>query len=298
MGKVLYVDSRRGRRSESSQVASIEDLDLRITHGIGEAEAILEQSSSKLEAVLFAWDPRDGIEPIERLLTSVRPTDLEVVAVVARRHAGNAESAIAAGAFWVVTVPCDALHLRRVLKAAADTTELRRGMVQADRDCERVLDLLAEAEFHFQTPQEARLLAERLGSRCPEPQATVALLELMVNAVEHGNLGIDYQEKGALLADGLFEQEVERRLEAPEYRDLFASLKMLRCDGCLKLLLSDAGPGFDWSRFLVFEEDRLLDSHGRGILLANATLDVTYLPPGNRVKIRMPLAGASDIELR
>ena len=43
---------------------------------------------------------------------------------------------------------------------------------------------------------------------------------------------------------------------------------------------------------MTLDESRLLDLHGRGVLMACATLEVEYMPPGNQVRIRLPVATA------
>jgi hypothetical protein len=45
----------------------------------------------------------------------------------------------------------------------------------------------------------------------------VGICELLLNAVEHSNLGITYEEKTRLDEPGTWEAEVHRRLRLPEY---------------------------------------------------------------------------------
>lgn len=62
---------------------------------------------------------------------------------------------------------------------------------------------MQEGRFRFQTLEDARVLATHLARTCPEPERAVqGLQELMVNAVEHGNLGICYAEKGRYVLAG------------------------------------------------------------------------------------------------
>ena len=57
----------------------------------------------------------------------------------------------------------------------------------------------------------------------------------------------------------------------------------------LQVLMADSGPGFDFSSYQTFDRERLFDPHGRGILLARATVDVEYFKPGNQVRATLPL---------
>jgi len=38
----------------------------------------------------------------------------------------------------------------------------------------------------------------------------------------------------------------------------------------------------------TIQEERLIDSHGRGMLVASSMLDLVYKPPGNNVTVRLP----------
>ena len=286
MEPLLFI-GRRGRH-----LGILEKLpDVQVLHAshTEEAMATLEARAPELSAIVMSWKPADGLQEIERVAEAARARDLEVVALSPRQIGRKAEEVVAAGVFWVVTVPCNTFHLRRVLKAAVDTAALKQGLTKSDHECATVLGLLQQGRFHFRLPKEARILSERLGALCPEPQAIVALLELMINSIEHGNLEIDFKSKGVLLAEGTFEQEVDRRLASPEHESRYSSLDVSRDGDVLEILLTDSGPGFDWTRYQTMDDDRILDLHGRGVLLACITLDVEYLPPGNKVRIRMPL---------
>ena len=58
------------------------------------------------------------------------------------------------------------------------------------------MGLLEKARFRFRTLEDARTLAFLIANCFPEPQVAVyGLNELLINAVEHGNLGITFAEK-------------------------------------------------------------------------------------------------------
>ena len=115
----------------------------------------------------------------------------------------------------------------------------------------------------------------------------MALFELMVNAVEHGNLGISYKHKSRLLAKGMHRTEIQRRLGLPENRDKRVTIELKRDKEHLRLTIRDCGPGFDYKKYLVVDPQRLFDAHGRGILVAGSLLDVKFVDPGNEVHVSM-----------
>ncbi len=59
-----------------------------------------------------------------------------------------------------------------------------------------VMGLMEEARFRLCTFEEAKNLAFLIANCFPDPRSAVyGLNELLINAVEHGNLGITYDEK-------------------------------------------------------------------------------------------------------
>ena len=50
----------------------------------------------------------------------------------------------------------------------------------------------------------------------------IGLVELMINAIEHGNLGITYEEKTDLLDSNLWSVEVNRRIRLEENKNKYA----------------------------------------------------------------------------
>jgi hypothetical protein len=112
----------------------------------------------------------------------------------------------------------------------------------------------------------------------------------MVNAVQHGNLSIGYEEKGRLLAKRKLESEMKRRMSHRDYRDRRAQLTIERAPGVMIVTIRDEGPGFDYERYMTLDKNRLFDSHGRGVLLASSTLNLRYIPPGNQVEVQLPLS--------
>lgn len=129
-----------------------------------------------------------------------------------------------------------------------------------------------EGSFAFRSLDEVIALAEQLSRICPEPnRAVIGLRELLINAVEHGCLGITYLEKSQLLARDdaqAWEHEVAQRLLLAENRDKTVLVRMEFGEEEIHFQIKDPGPGFDWNPFLQIEAARRLDSHGRGITLA------------------------------
>jgi len=147
-----------------------------------------------------------------------------------------------------------------------------------------------EGELQFCSMDEARNTASLLSSLCPDPQRIeLGLSELFVNAVEHGNLGIVYQEKLDLIAQGNWLAEVERRLQLPENRDKKVRVKVCIENEAIYFDIKDDGMGFDYENYLEFNRERSTNSHGRGIAIAKTLSfdELEYLGNGNQVRLKV-----------
>jgi len=116
--------------------------------------------------------------------------------------------------------------------------------------------------------------------------ARLGLSELCYNAVEHGNLGITFDEKTVLLKDGTILEDIDRRLALDENKHKFASLTVIEYVDDIIILIADQGGGFDWKKYLDKSIIDVTGNHGRGILMSEMMLDsVTYLGNGNKVAV-------------
>ncbi len=147
--------------------------------------------------------------------------------------------------------------------------------------------------FSIATLEQARNLSTMLALACPEPSiVAIGLQELMVNAVEHGNLGITADEKQDLLIKGQWRTEVYRRLELPEYKDREVTVGFRRYEDRIVFRIEDEGEGFDYEALqngTVAGEDSF---RGRGIKLATdlSFSRVVYEGQGNIVEAIIDLS--------
>jgi sigma-B regulation protein RsbU (phosphoserine phosphatase) len=199
---------------------------------------------------------------------------------------------IAAGAYYFVTKPLDPEMLMSIVGAAIDDHERYEGLQETLRRGVDAIATLDSGRFRLRTLQQATALATLLSQACPDPERRViGLGELLVNAVEHGNLGITYAEKSVFRAGAEWHGEVERRLALPENRDKFVEVDFERRPDEIAITISDQGRGFNWEKYLTISPERVFDSHGRGIAMANlmSFSRLEYHAPGNRVTAHVAL---------
>jgi hypothetical protein len=103
----------------------------------------------------------------------------------------------------------------------------------------------------------------------------VAIMELLINAIEHGNCRISYEEKSALLETGGDVLQLIREKNAdPKINRKRVYLSYRIGPDKSTFRIRDEGEGFDWkSRRQQLGADGLGELHGRGIFMASHYLD-------------------------
>jgi CheY-like chemotaxis protein/anti-sigma regulatory factor (Ser/Thr protein kinase) len=228
----------------------------------------------------------NGIELLKRIKADPRFSRIPVIMQTAASAPEQVREGIAAGAYYYLAKPYDPETLAAIVRAALEDIDKRE---IADRHAAahvKAMELLDVASFRFSSLDEVGPLIEVLASLCPDPAAAASgLTELLVNAVEHGNLGISYDQKKRLRIEGDWEAEVARRLGLPEYRDRRVQVSVRRLGDRLEFTVADQGGGFDWRRYLEFEPERAADPNGRGIAMARmlSFASIEYQGNGNTV---------------
>ena len=113
----------------------------------------------------------------------------------------------------------------------------------------------------------------------------LALLELLANAFEHGNLGISYSDKSKAIIEKRLDRLYEERLNSPKYtnRKIIIEFSMEK-DYC-EWIITDQGDGFNSSEYTQIDNDDRDNEHGRGIFISRFHLDeLEYLGNGNKVR--------------
>ena len=260
-----------------------------------EAWRRLDSGSPSFDVVLLDWElpGLNGLELLERMKASSALEAIPVIFQTARTDREAVLAAVAAGAAYFVPKPIDRELLRTVVAAAVADHARSQALHETVQRGAAAASTLVEGTFRFRTIAEATALATLLSRACPDPERTVVgFSELLINAVEHGNLGITYQEKSALLAAQGWAEEVARRLASAEHRDKQVEVRFERAADRIVVTITDRGAGFDWQRFLTISPDRIFHVHGRGIAMANLmSFDrLEYVAPGNRVVATLELA--------
>lgn len=211
----------------------------------------------------------DGMALLKRIKADPRLAKLPVIMQTAASAPEQLREGLQAGAYYYLTKPYERDSLLSISRAALSDAASRADLQARLREHENALQLMSSGHFEFKTVEEAASLASFLAQATPRPDAAIlGLSELLINGVEHGNLGISYAEKSDLKRRDCWQQEVLKRSDMVEYRDKRVRVQMRREVGKLTIRIADEGQGFDWKKYLDFDPERAFDPNGRGIALA------------------------------
>ncbi|GLR11363.1 hypothetical protein GCM10007907_01530 [Chitinimonas prasina] len=255
----------------------------------------LTRAGDSFDAVLLdrMMPGLNGMEVLKRMQAHPQLSGLPVVMQTAVGSPEAVREGMEAGAYYYLTKPFERDMLLAIVAAAVAQHRARRSVKQAAAQPLDGLAMLCEARFQLGTLDEAQRVAALLGKLTPAPERTVlGLTELIVNAIEHGNLGVGYAEKKAMMQSGRWREEIEALQQQPEHVGKRVKIVARRQDGRLLVEIEDEGDGFDWNRFLDFDPARAFDPNGRGISMARAMSfeSLAYQGAGNVVIATILLA--------
>ncbi|PZP38774.1 MAG: hypothetical protein DI585_06350 [Pseudomonas fluorescens] len=253
-----------------------------------EAYSILNQRPGSIDAALIDRNMPglDGLSLVRMMKQNADLAQMPVVMVTGAAEPNQVREGLNAGVFYYLTKPVEKAVVGAVVNSAVTEGTRRRNFTRQLRG-HSGLAMLRQGVFTCRTVAEAEQLATQLAPLFPQPgRALGGIAALILNAVEHGLLGIGYTLKGQLLAQGNWAQEVARRESLPENREKLIKVVIERQPDSTRLTIADPGNGFDWRSYLEFSPERATAGHGRGIAQARASgFDkLAYNPAGNIVQ--------------
>lgn len=263
------------------------------------AWAILTQDPTRFDAVLLDR-MMPGINGMEVLKRMQAHAQLSLLPVVMQTAVGSPEAVregMEAGAYYYLTKPFEQGILLAIVAAAVGQHRARCTAKQTGVQPLEALALLEEAQFSLRTLTDAQRVAALVGRMTPTPERVVlGLTELLVNGIEHGNLGVSYADKKSLMQAGMWRETIDAMQQQPQYCDKRVQVSVKRAADLITIVVTDEGAGFDWTPYLEFDPARAFDPNGRGISMARAMSfeAVTYQGAGNVVVATIRLSPANS----
>jgi anti-sigma regulatory factor (Ser/Thr protein kinase)/PAS domain-containing protein len=126
----------------------------------------------------------------------------------------------------------------------------------------------------------------------------IGLREIIINAIEHGNLNISFEDKTDATMNLNYIDYITERQRDPRFRDKKVTIKFSLSPDRVIYVIEDEGNGFDYQKILsrVNAEVNAQElAHGRGITMALGVFDkIRYNDTGNKVTLVKMLKDAME----
>ena len=234
----------------------------------------------------------DGMKLLSAMKQDARLENIPVIMQTAASSPEQVVEGVKAGVYYYLAKPFLEETLTTLVKSIIRDKQQRDFFVERNAMQKQALGTFCYGKFELKTIEEAQNIALLLGGLFPKPEtATLGLYELILNAVEHGNLGVGFETKGQLVAASTWESEIARRAALPENAAKKATVVYTHSDSKIHVTITDEGTGFDWRPYLEIEPSRATQGNGRGIAKANLLCfdTITYQNGGNTVHITQNL---------
>ncbi|NLI77759.1 MAG: response regulator [Candidatus Riflebacteria bacterium] len=296
--KILVVDDEPSLREYLAESLRSQNFEV-LTAGDGcEGLQLFEAQSPELVFSDIRMPRMDGLD----FLSAIRERNRETVVVLVT-GLGNEEFALEAlrrGANDFLRKPFTQQVLFPLLEKYA-------GIIATRSRFQETLNLIVRRNFVMsldnrmdRVPLVVQRLMQETGEAIPADQRLgirIGLVELVANAIEHGNLEITYEEKMAAMntsLDGIQSLHAQR-LGNPALASRRVTVDFqMDPDSCI-WTISDEGSGFDWTTLpSPLDPENLEHPNGRGIFLARLHFDlVEFLGKGNQVRVKKSLPKAA-----
>ncbi len=293
--KVLVVDDDQMFLMIISEILGNEDCAIETATDGTSAWEMLSSPESNYDFVILdrIMPGIDGLQVLHRIKADERLRHTPVIMQTGATSPAQVAEGIEAGAYYYLHKPYGTRTLLSITRSVISDIELRATMKTRALKHSESLKYINSVELGFSTIEDVQCVASFLTALCPVPEkVSPGLLELLINAVEHGNLGITYYEKKRLLEDDCWKEELQRRSRLPEFSHRVATVTFTRRADQLEFRITDQGTGFDWIPYLEPDPNRSLDPNGRGIAMAciYSFSGIEYMGNGNTVVATVSLS--------
>lgn len=253
-----------------------------------QAWEILEGSPTEIDLLLTdrMMPNMDGMELVAKVKQHPKLKNMPIIMQTASAHKEQIVEGFKAGVYYYLTKPFDSMVLVSIINAAIVDLQAKEQIYKEVVEFKKIQTLVERCNFCFSSLVDVRSLTVYLSNFFPEPdRVAMGISELLINAVEHGSLGITYDEKSELNNKGKWSEEVKIREELPENSNKKILVWHEKTDTEISLVIKDGGNGFNWKKYMELDAERATDNHGRGIAMSNKiSFDtIEYRGNGNEV---------------
>ncbi len=297
---ILFVDDEEDiRQSFNDRFEDQFEITL-ASHGAEALEIMKSQDAINVVVTDIRMPNMDGLEMIKE----AREIDPDMGFIVVSGHGDTNDviQALQLGVRNFIRKPYSFAELEEAVVLEARRYQLiheERGRREEEKATEQFLVSLEGMTFELPNQMEwvnpitFRLIAvmEAVGL-CDEStrfNLALGIMEIIANAMEHGNLELTGDEKHKLKTQGedVYMNELTKRADMNQYKDRTVRVSASINSEVGMIHVTDEGNGFDYKNLPdPTNPENLFLPSGRGILLARSFFDkVTYQGRGNEVTL-------------
>lgn len=234
----------------------------------------------------------DGISLLHKIKNTAELADIPVIIQTAADGDKHILEGINAGAFYYITKPFSHKMLLGVVRSAISMSRRYKQIYQKTsfylenrKKLKNGMDCLQNLNFELSSFAQVKDVAYAASCCFPDPNKVVgSIAELLMNAHEHGNLNISFEEKSALLLSGEWYEEILHRETLPENSHKTIKLSLIKSKASIEMRIKDCGQGFNWRPFMKLAPERAHMLNGRGIYIASLEFNrIKFVGVGNEV---------------
>lgn len=261
---------------------------------------IIKKQHDEIDVILLdrMMPEMDGLQVVEWLKNQkdlIRPP---IIMQTGLDRPDQIKEGIDAGVFYYLTKPFSEKILQSIVLSAVKESKQKKALRVELKGHKASFQLIDRTSFQVQTISEAENISCFVANCFPNPEVVLpGIAELIINAIEHGNLSISYEDKTALLSSGKWRDEIDKRTQLPENINKKAQVEFSKDGNKHMIKISDQGSGFIWQKYMNIDPARASDNHGRGIARANMIFSkLQYNKVGNQVLATIDSTAVSTLD--
>jgi len=284
--KILIVEDDHASRLFLESLLESNNYDFRSAENGIEGLNVFDEYNPDLVFTDIKMPIMDGLELLEAIRD--KNSDAIVVIVTAFGSENYAIQALHLGANNYLKKPVSGQELLRLLKKYK---AIISGKYSPESLPGKLIDRTYSIEFKSEFTKIPKIVDKIMIESAIEIDDSekvnieLGLVELITNAIEHGNLGISYVEKQLALDDGTLSELFDERLHNAKYKNRKIKVDFFTDEEKYQWTITDEGEGFNWKIIPdPTDQEHILELNGRGIFISKFLFDkIEYIGKGNIV---------------
>ena len=188
---IIIIDPDNRAGSETAVTLQNAGFNCAVFSDIGDCERQLETIGVGCIVVSLAFGKEKISEFVSKIVTNKRYRHIPLVGILADDPEAYLKLGNCRHDFFHFLEASPSAHaLTQVVESGFSSYEHYVSLVSEIRSRTSAIGLITSGTFHLKSPKECENLTTMLSLACPDPSAVaLGLSELLINAVEHGNLG-------------------------------------------------------------------------------------------------------------